>query len=411
MKSTFKASRLFSGLFVFLVSLVVSCGRYSPEVESALELAGENRAELEKVLNNYKRPGDRQKRRAAEFLIANMPYHYTRNSALLDTFRHYLVSRDRLLWKTLNTFEEEYGSLDRARYETSPDIETITADYLIRDIEFSFRVWKEAPWGKHVSFDNFCEEILPYRVGTEPLEDWKEAYYREFQPILDSLDHGGDPAKACRLLCEHVTERSTKWIYQSQLSVTGLGASTMLRARYGNCRDQAEFMMYVMRSVGLPVGMDIIVQNPNNSFRGHFWNYVRDADGNYLSFDFYEQKPGDPRYNGRKLGRVYRECFAPQPESLPFQDNRDQIPAVLDRRLLRDVSAHYFPDKEITLYADEGARDGKIMYLSVFNNTRWTRRGPKRRCSTATLSLSMMPRKRPVRGSGWNWMFPVLLPG
>jgi hypothetical protein len=351
--------------------MVVSCSDYSPEVESALKLAGNNRKELEKVLDRYKFPGNRLKRRAAEFLITNMPYHYTINSDLLDTFRHYLVSQDSLIWGTLKTFEEEYGSLNRAKYKETPDIETVTAEYLIRNIEVSFRIWNDAPWGKHMSFEDFCEEILPYRVGTEPLEDWKEVYRHEFQPVLDSLPHDGDPVKACRMLCEHVTVKPVKWIYQSQLSVPGLGADAMLRARYGSCRDQAEFMMYVMRSVGLSVGMDIIVQNPNNAFRGHYWNYVRDTTGQCLSFDFYEQKPGDARYNGRKLGRVYRECFTPQPESLPFQSNRDNIPAVLNRPLIRDVSRLYFPDRELAYYTGEKAYDGEIMYLSVFNNSRW----------------------------------------
>ena len=35
--------------FVIFIFLVVSCARYSPELESALELAGDNRKELEKA--------------------------------------------------------------------------------------------------------------------------------------------------------------------------------------------------------------------------------------------------------------------------------------------------------------------------------------------------------------------------
>jgi hypothetical protein len=47
---------------------------YSPEINSVLFMAGDNRPELEKVLKHYGRnPSDRLKLRAAEFLIANMP--------------------------------------------------------------------------------------------------------------------------------------------------------------------------------------------------------------------------------------------------------------------------------------------------------------------------------------------------
>jgi hypothetical protein len=49
------------------------------------------------------------------------------------------------------------------------DVKYITADYLINNIELSFKAWEEQPWGKHISFDSFCEDILSYRADTEPL--------------------------------------------------------------------------------------------------------------------------------------------------------------------------------------------------------------------------------------------------
>lgn len=60
-------------LLIFLFSFC-SCHKYPIEVRIALEQAGENRPQLEFVLNKYYW-GDRYKYRAACFLIANMPYH------------------------------------------------------------------------------------------------------------------------------------------------------------------------------------------------------------------------------------------------------------------------------------------------------------------------------------------------
>src|SRR5690606_2966061 len=60
---------------LFLV-LAISCSRNS-RLETALELAGDNRAELEKVLEHYKKdPADSLKYRAACFLTENMRWHY-----------------------------------------------------------------------------------------------------------------------------------------------------------------------------------------------------------------------------------------------------------------------------------------------------------------------------------------------
>lgn len=52
---------------------VMACGGKT-NLETALIQAGDNRAELEKVLNHY--AVDSLKYKAACFLIENMPYHY-----------------------------------------------------------------------------------------------------------------------------------------------------------------------------------------------------------------------------------------------------------------------------------------------------------------------------------------------
>lgn len=52
----------------------------------------------------------------------------------------------------------------------------MTADYLINNIDHAFKVWKHRPWNKTLGFDDFCELILPYRIGNEPLSDWRPVY-------------------------------------------------------------------------------------------------------------------------------------------------------------------------------------------------------------------------------------------
>lgn len=54
-------------LFILVAFCELSCSRYSPRLEAALSLAGENRVELEKVLEHYRR--DWKKYKAACFLI------------------------------------------------------------------------------------------------------------------------------------------------------------------------------------------------------------------------------------------------------------------------------------------------------------------------------------------------------
>ena len=69
---------------LFLFSLFLSCSEPS-KLEQALEFAGDNREELEKVLEYYrKNPSDSLKYRAACFLIENMPYHFYYEGKSID---------------------------------------------------------------------------------------------------------------------------------------------------------------------------------------------------------------------------------------------------------------------------------------------------------------------------------------
>ena len=54
------------------------------------------------------------------------------------------------------------------------DSKIMTADYLIWSIDEAFRTWKQGKWARHLSFDEFCEFLLPYKVvETQLLDDWR----------------------------------------------------------------------------------------------------------------------------------------------------------------------------------------------------------------------------------------------
>ena len=56
-------------------------------------------------------------------------------------------------------------------YYTIPDVEIIRSDFLIANIEKAFSQWKEGEWATHVSFQDFCEYLLPYKaVELQPFD-------------------------------------------------------------------------------------------------------------------------------------------------------------------------------------------------------------------------------------------------
>lgn len=40
------------------------------------------------------------------------------------------------------------------------------------------------PWNRHLSFAEFCEYVLPYRVESEEAQPWREVYAARFAPLV-----------------------------------------------------------------------------------------------------------------------------------------------------------------------------------------------------------------------------------
>ena len=200
--------------FILLLGVItlISCSKNDSCLEYALQIAGENGTELTKVLNHYKKnPADSLKLKAAEFLISNMPWHYAYDSEKLKHFRNEILTTQRdsnvIEDVAMKILGDKYGEFSYDNSDIVFDSKIITSEYLIRNIEHSFMVWENIGWKNLISFNDFCEDILPYRVSTEPLEEWRENYYNTFQPLLDSLlVNKEDPVEACQILYDYIIE-------------------------------------------------------------------------------------------------------------------------------------------------------------------------------------------------------------
>jgi len=163
----------------------------------ANEPGGRNQNQLESTLEHYRDSGDSLKLAAAEFLISNMNGHAYAIFALKDSAGN-VVPFDATTFTDFDTLEaafdsleEKYGTLDFKRDTLIYDTGVITDGYLITHIEESFRAWRECPWARDYTFEDFCEYILPYRGSNEPLKMWRDYFrdkYRELKTqMVDSM--------------------------------------------------------------------------------------------------------------------------------------------------------------------------------------------------------------------------------
>ena len=132
-----------------LLMVFAACGTRDEGVERALVLAGENRMELEKVMEHYSRDaGDSLKLRAARFLIGNMPGHYTLEGNLINEYRKRIYGDTAASFYAKKALDISLGHLEFIRDRSYPveDVKRITADFLIRHVDRSFERLEECPW-------------------------------------------------------------------------------------------------------------------------------------------------------------------------------------------------------------------------------------------------------------------------
>ena len=157
-------------------------------LETSLKLSGENRAELERVLLHYK--DNPEKKKAAEFLIRNMKWCHGKDSPFMDIYYKQvdsLQANDSIYAEEVIAFYDSIYKPERFQNMTVTfDLRTIKVDYLIDHIDRAFQAW-QSPWAKALSLDDFCEYILPHRLGNEPLEPWMAMYQKAFKSVADTM--------------------------------------------------------------------------------------------------------------------------------------------------------------------------------------------------------------------------------
>ena len=200
-------------ILVILLALT-ACTPLPQGVEESLKIAGRNKWELKKVLRHYrKQEADSLKYKAALFLVDNMKWHGNDSEIKFpdstipdlveraDTF-YYSVMGDvpnsainkKTIKDSIAAFGKTYQEEIRQMKIQSPvrekiefdDLKNIDADFLIAHIDNAFERWETSPFARSLTFDQFCEYLLPYRaLSTNSLTLNGAETYRQWGKQLD----------------------------------------------------------------------------------------------------------------------------------------------------------------------------------------------------------------------------------
>jgi len=350
--------------YLMLIILVYSCTSYPEAIEDVLRQAGKNRKELEKALKYYgKNPADSLKLRAAKFLIVNMPGKYSEyyDAPWNDAATVYLR------WTSSSDKQMVLDTYRLGNPVRKDDVTHITAEYLINNIELAFKVWQEQPWGKDIPFDVFCEEILPYRVGFEPLENWRGKVLASFADIYNSLKL--DTVITTVEACSKVNDLLPR--FRMDKDFPHMSYSQLMASTRGTCDAMVALTVFTMRGLGIPVTHEFTPLYLN-FLAGHSWNSVRDRNGSHISFMGTESNPGIPHqgttYPGAKVYRnVYRHL-----KNVPF-DNKAYLPPLLHSiHHIVDVTSEYLECVDLKVAVlNSHPNQKEHAYLAIYREKEW----------------------------------------
>ena len=357
------------GLFIVIISLLChSC--VNEQTDDGL---------YDAIVHYRESFSDVYKQHAAQFLIDNMDAHYTLQSEGVDSFRLYMDSifrlphhDDKFYNRAYDTAIMRYGYLMEEAQVRIPDTGTVTADYLIANIDSAFRMWK-TKWNMDYGFEHFCNYVLPYRVGHEPLSNWREKYIAQQYHKVKKVNESQENHFYVYGVYSKVNKDIHAAVYYPKGFVPDFPATQLDSIRVGTCRTFTDLNIARFRSIGVPVAKDFVPQWGSRSM-SHEWVVL--LPNEKLCYPFGPNEALSDHFFGREdhtLPKVYRRMYAKQKDLLPLTNSGEPVPPLFESPTLMDVTDTYTPttDATVRLFNTPVVKDSKYLYAAVFDNCDW----------------------------------------
>lgn len=349
---------------------------HSQPNKNTLKQALKNSPQLEAVINHYKKEGNQEKLRAAYFLIANMKGKGTYSNDLVDS-KGISVDFNISNFKDEATEKKWLDSVTAVRGKLNEkevfllDSKNITAEFLINNIDKAFEVKQKSPFCKDLSDADFYEYILPYRVGTEKLESWRNTVLNDFSKAQKDSIYSFSTVLAAANYVDRIYQKRFEFggnRYFKQKNVRSY--SQLLRDKAGKCDDMCNLVVFALRALGIPSGFDGIRYKRASNDVGHQWVFVLDVKTKKCyPFDALSNNgPGFFNLPYKNAPKVYRKQFA-LVDDASIKNSQSIIHLDFFENNSLDVTAEYFETTNIEIPLEKKYQDP--LYLSIWNKGWW----------------------------------------
>ncbi len=247
------------------------------------------------------------------------------------------------------------------------DLTTLTADFLVENIELAYQARNEVPWGADLPEELFFEYVLPYANVNEQRDNWRKTFYEKFIDIAKTCQTPGEAL--VRLNVEAFKAYGVAY-HPTKRPKPDMSPFETMEAKYASCTGLSIMLIDVCRAVCIParfVGTPSWTQTRGNHswVEGwdRQWNYIGACEGGGLNSGWFVGNAAAAD-NNSVIHRIYAASYKQTNTHFPlvWKIRSTEVPA-------HNVTPFYTHRRPVTFRLTEGdANEPLTATVTVYHN-------------------------------------------
>lgn len=238
---------------------------------------------------------------------------------------------------------EREGMAFLISYMPERDAKSLSADFLLENVEYSYKARAEFPWAKTVPDSVFLNDVVAYANLNENRESWRKDFYERFKKYVA-------PCKTMREAIDSVNKNVRDELlvdYNTKREKPDQAPYESMRQHMASCSGLSILLTDAFRAVGIP---SRVAGTPawHDDRGNHNWNEVW-IDGQWRFTEYYPSDDLDQSWFLTDAGKAIKEDVRKAIYAASFKPTDCYFPLVWDENI-RYVHAENVTDRYTSLY-------------------------------------------------------------
>lgn len=238
---------------------------------------------------------------------------------------------------------EREGMAFLISYMPERDAKSLSADFLLENVQYAYKARAEFQWAKEVPDSVFLNDVVAYANLNENRESWRKDFYERFKKYVA-------PCKTMREAIDSVNKNVRDELlvdYNTKREKPDQAPYESMRQHMASCSGLSILLTDAFRAVGIP---SRVAGTPawHDDRGNHNWNEVW-IDGQWRFTEYYPSDDLDQSWFLTDAGKAIKEDVRKAIYAASFKPTGCYFPLVWDEDI-RYVHAENVTDRYTSLY-------------------------------------------------------------